>query len=181
MKNKKIYTGIVGLVVLITLVSNISAFAVSSQYWEENPLIVLPGETKDFKIVLQNMAGEEDVIAELEILGDSSIIEILDESNIYSVPVGQRVDVNLRASVPEEQEKGSEFEIILSVRTISQEDAQTLGFGSGIERKIPVLTEEQNKKETSKIIYYIIGSVVLALIIAVIIFFIYRKRQTDKF
>ena len=45
--NKLILSGII----FFSLLINVSAFAVSSQYWEENPLTMTEGETKQIEIL----------------------------------------------------------------------------------------------------------------------------------
>ena len=52
------YTNILTALILgVFLISGVSAFAVSSQYWDDNPVSMNPGETKEITILLQNMAG----------------------------------------------------------------------------------------------------------------------------
>lgn len=181
MINKKIYLGIALLVGALLLISNVSAFAVSSQYWKENPVILYPGTITEIYIVLQNMAGEEDITVTGVIVEGSEIATLSDLSNIYTVPVGKRVNVNITFDVPEDTEIPSNYSIILSFVTTAGE-AETLGLGSGIEKIIPVLIVKEPRKQIelkSSLWLYIIlaGIIALVIIIAIIL---KRKKKKEK-
>ena len=57
----KIYKIIFSITLFILLSYSVFAFGVSSPYWDENPLYLKPGETKEVTMILQNMVGEDDI------------------------------------------------------------------------------------------------------------------------
>ena len=64
------------LMMIILFVNGVFAFAVSSAYWEDNPLKIMPGETQNIKIVLQNMAGTENITLKGKISEGADIAKI---------------------------------------------------------------------------------------------------------
>ncbi len=178
MINKNIYTKIgISLGIFILLIANVLAFGVGSQYWEEYPFTISPGETKDIYVTLQNMAGAEDISATGTITKGSEIAWITDADKTYLVPTGgEKVKVNIRVSVPEDAQIGDINELITSF-TIKEAGAGPLGIGSNVEREIPIVITETPKKEAAIpawIIYLIAGIILLILIIVIIIL---RKKK----
>jgi len=181
MINRKIYLGIVLLIGTLLLINNVSAFAVSSQYWKEKPVILYPGTTTEIHVVLQNMAGEEDITVTGTIIEGSEIAILSDSSNIYTVPVGARVNVNITFDVPEDTEIPSNYSIILSF-VASAGEAETLGLGSGIQKIIPVFIVKEPKKQIelkSSSWSYIILALIIALVIIIAII-LKKKKKKEK-
>ena len=89
---------LVGMLILIS--GSVSAFAVSSAYWKENPIIIYPGETKDIQVILQNMAGTGDISAKGAIFSGFEIAHITDAEDVYLVPLGGKTPVNIQISIP---------------------------------------------------------------------------------
>ena len=182
MTNKNIYLGMVFLVGLFLLIGNISAFAVSSQYWKEAPVVIYPGETKEIYVVLQNMAGEEDINVRGIIIEGSEIATLIDSSGIYSVAVGTRKNVYIRVAVPEDTTIPSNYSLILSFVAGPAGETQTLGLGSGIEKIIPILIVKEPEKEMelklSPWLYIILALIVVLIVIITII--LKKKKKKEK-
>ena len=140
--------GIFGiLIVALVLVSgNLFAFAVSSAYWKENPLLISPGETKDVTIVLQNMAGTENIKATGVITEGSEIAEITGLKKEYSVPVGGKTNVNIRVSIPTDVAVDDTYNLIITFSIITDNEGP-LGVGSSVEKIIPVLVVKEPEPE----------------------------------
>ena len=67
MKNKiNLMLGIIISVLVLT--SAVSAFGVSSPYWEGNPMNIARGDSKIVNLNLQNMVGDEEV--NVNVIGD---------------------------------------------------------------------------------------------------------------
>lgn len=179
MINKKIYLGIALLIGAFLLIHNVSAFAVSSQYWKEKPVILYPGTTTEIHVVLQNMGGEADITVTGTIIEGSEIATLSDPSNIYTVPVGARVNVNITFNVPEDTEIPSNYSIILSF-IASAGEAETLGLGSGIQKIIPVFIVKEPRKpielKSSPWFYIILALIVVLIVIITIVL----KRKKKK-
>lgn len=190
MKNNKTISLIFGMLLMtILLMSSIFAFAVSSMYWEGNPLTIKPGETQESFIVLQNMAGSEPVNAQVTILEGAEIVSLNDPGKVYEIPVGQVVNVYYTVKIPStsitgqasQPITGGTYNIIFDVTTISDVNAGGFGFGAGMQKVVPVLINLPviEKNALAPWMYYLIVGM-LALIIAVIGIIIIRKKKRNK-
>lgn len=163
--------------ILILISGSVSAFAVSSAYWKENPIIIYPGETKDIQLILQNMAGTEDISAKGAITEGSEIARITDAEDVYLVPLGGKTIVNIRVSIPEDAEVEDEYSLRVSFTTLATESAGPLGFSSGIERVFPVIVVKEPRPETAPWIIYLAVGILVALMIVV---FVSRKKRKSR-
>jgi len=181
MINKKIYLGVALLVGAFLLINNVSGFAVSSQYWKEKPVMLYPGTTTEIYVVLQNMAGEEDITVTGTIIEGSEIATLSDSSNLYTVPIGARVNINITFDVPEDTEIPSNYSIILSF-VASTGESGTFGIGSSVQKVIPVLIVKEPRKqielESSPWLYIILALIVI--LVAVITIVQKRKKKKEK-
>lgn len=166
------------LAILLILFANVSAFAVSSQYWEENPIKMIPGETKEIEILLQNMAGTEDVYVEGAIIESSEIANMINSENEYLVKAGDKTYIKLSITIPK-QNYQSKYNVILSFKT-SQEGSGSFGLGNSVEREIPIIIESKPSiiDETSKT--WIIAILIIALIVLGILLIKKRGRKGKK-
>jgi hypothetical protein len=186
MKNKTIYLSIGILLMGILLMGNVLAFAVSSQYWEENPLRIGSGETQKSFIVLQNMAGSETINARVTVLEGSEIVTLDNPDKIYEIPVGQTVNVDYTVIIPSTSvtgqatspiSTGGTYNLIFDVTTVNPQGAGTFSFGSGMQKVIPVLiTIPIIEKEVAPWLYYLIVGLLVVIIIVVVILIV-RKRK----
>ncbi|MGY4884632.1 MAG: hypothetical protein ACP5NZ_03595 [Nanobdellota archaeon] len=174
--NKKIYLSLAFLLAGVLMLSNVFAFAVSSMYWEENPLTINPGQTQEGFIVLQNMAGTETVNAKVNILQGSEIATMNEPGKIYEIPVGQKVEVYFTVNVPEDSEIGGNYNLIFDVSTVSSSEEGPMSFGSGMQKLLPVLVTQEPKEKVSPLVYYIVAGIILLGIIALVIVRSNRKN-----
>ena len=176
--NKKIYLSSAFLLIGILMMGSVFAFAVSSKYWEENPLTINPGETQKTFIVLQNMAGTEIINAKVSILSGSEIATIDEPNRVYEIPVGEKVQVNFTVSVPLESQIGGIYNIIFDVTTVNEDGGGPMTFGTGMQKIIPVLITEKPKEKISPGVYYLIAGILLLLVI--IVFMILKKNRKKR-
>lgn len=156
------------------LIANVLAFAISSEYWEENPIIMSPGETKQIQLILQNMAGTEDLEAQGIITQGQNIARIIGK-DIYQIPVGQKTIVNIEINIPKDTEATNE-KIILSFKTKSEE-TENFGLGASIEREIPIIIEMTKGNQQKTAIPYILTGVLLIIIIMLLIPRFKKKKK----
>lgn len=188
---KQIGIFIAGILFFIFTISFIFAFAVSSSYYKGNPLKLSPGETRDISLVLQNMAGGENISAKASISKGSEIIKLIDSDNLYFVPLGGKTGVNLRVTIPSNAKIGDVYNIEIMFVTVADAKSGTFGFGSGIEQKFDVevislptqeveKAQESAKKPESKINKQIIIIIAILVIIILIILFFFRINKNKK-
>ena len=185
--NKTIYLSLGILLMGILIMGNVLAFAVSSMYWEDNPLTIKPGETQKSFIVLQNMAGSETISARVTILEGSDIVTLDNPDKIYEIPVGQTVNVYYTVTVPSTSvtgqtvspiTTGGTYNIIFDVTTVNPQGAGTFSFGSGMQKVVPVLiTLPFVEKEVAPWLYYLIVGLLVVIIIVVVILIVRKKKK----
>src|SRR3989344_5372670 len=138
MKNK-----IILLVSLIFASSLVNAFGASSPYFNNNPLILSPGESKDIEIYLQNMVGKKDIKA------------------------------NLKITIPKEAKDGDKYTISINFKEKKSEKQELLQITGGVTTSFPIIIKELQKspKETSTktFFYLIISTLILSIIIVIVL------------
>lgn len=183
MKTNKKYFGIGILLALVIFVSGYaSAFAVSSAYWSDNPLILNPGESRDIKIILQNVGGSEDLNVKRAISTGINVLEPLDSSDVFTIPAGGRTEVNFKAQVPADAQIEDVFHVDITFTTIASEEPGTFGFGSSISQKFDIIAGPlpMAQPEIAPSLNKIIILLIAAVIVLVIIIWFIRKRARNK-
>lgn len=179
MKIKKpcIKTGIFVLLIMLFSVY-VSAFGVGSAYYEDSPLRISPGETKEIIFNLQNMPGPEDIIARPSIAQGSEIMKISSEDIL--VPVGGSVNVKAEVSIPSNAKIGKIYPVTISFTTVTKSESGTFGLGSSIGRNFNVIVGEATKisesKKTFLWAYFIVGIILILIIFSLIL----KKRKSKK-
>jgi len=167
---------LITIVLGIFLLANVAAFAVSSEYWDQNPIVMNPGETKEVFLTLQNMAGDESIDAQGLVIEGKEIFKLTEGAKIHTVPNGEKLKIYLELTVPKDTPEGK-YTGVISFKT-SKVGTGDFNFGSSVEREIPVLVQAQEKQKTSGLSYWIIGILAVALIVAII--FIFRLKNKRR-
>jgi len=169
------------LIIIIFLSAIISALAVSMPYMENKQLKMLPGESRDFKFVLQSGEGR-DINVRTDITKGSEIINFVDSENIYLVKEGDKVTVNTKITIPEESAIGESYNIELTFETSPVQESGQFAFGSSIKQTFEVVVvkalaeepKEQKLLETNQLAIYLI------IVIAIILIIIYLVKKKKK-
>ena len=176
MKQKIIAKGIFLVVItLVLLASSVLAFAVSSRYYDGNPLYMQAGQTVEGKFLLQNHAGTEDVSVEADISQGADLIELIGPNN-YLVPKGGKVEVNYKITAPSDAKHGDKFPITIFFgggNSGSGPISLSSNIGTGFDIVIGtesdfVKVENTSSFKINPLYFYIIGIIVLIIIIFVV-------------
>lgn len=174
---------LIGLIVLICI-SNISAFAISSEYWRENPLRLYPGESKEFSLVLQNLGSSSDLMLRAVVLTGSSVLRLTDSSNIYTVPAGQKGEANFIATVPADSKPGQVYSVQINFAEVKDSQSGEFGFGTAIGQSfdiiaIPPVSAEPTKTPLLTVILLAVG---VALLVAIILILgkKFKKKKSQR-
>jgi len=172
MKNKKMMIGrevLIGLIVLICI-SNISAFAISSAYWRENPLILTPGESKEFFLTLQNLGATSDLNLRAVVTTGSSVLRLAGSSNIYTIPAGQMGEVNFIATLPADSKPGQIYSVQINFAEVKDSQSGEFGFGTAIGQSFDIIAISPVKEPTkTPLLTVILLAVGVALLVAIIL------------
>ena len=185
---EKIKIIILSMFLLVALSYNVSAFGVSSPYWDENPLLMYAGDTKDVTMVLQNMVGGEGITLQGELNSGREIAILTDQITTYNVPLGSNnVPVHLRINVPADTKPGQEWQVGVSFKTIT-ENRGGVTLGGAIDKGFKVKVIERSKVTTGtsgtgkaltrleQLSGFVILVVILLILILVIKYF-HKKRE----
>ncbi|MBI2043610.1 hypothetical protein HYT25_04445 [Candidatus Pacearchaeota archaeon] len=185
MRQKTMYKEIFSVMIGVILISsNVLAFAVSSQYYGNNPLYLQPGESMETFFTLQNLASSEDVRLQARITEGADIIEMTDSSDIYDVPAGEKTRVNFIVTAPASAKKGDSFPVTIMFGTITSGEgpiALSGSIGKGFNLVIGApsdFDENGNLKTNLSWIAYVVIALVIAC--AAIFIFYLRKRRNMK-
>jgi len=173
--------------ITLLLVPLASAFGITAPYWETKPLVMLPGDSIDFALILQNMDGSEDVVLKAELVGGADIATLTDEELEYLVPLGRKdINVNLRVTIPEDALQGDNYRVGVSFKEIStDEEGRMVQMTTGIAKYVPIiigpeseaLPEEEETLIPEEEKGFPTAMVVLLLVIVVILGYIILKKK----
>ena len=167
MKNKT-YLIATGIMVALLAVSIVSAFGVSSPYWEGNPLNMAKGEVTTVNLNLQNMVGEKDVMFEAELLEVSDITSLRETSFTIKAQTADTF-VPLKITMPDDANTGEVKTIKVEFKTIST-GVEGISLGTGMTILFDVVaTEEISKDKTTTIIVVVIAIIVLIIILTMLL------------
>ena len=101
---------------------------------------MLPGESIDTVLILQNMDGTEDVRLKAELVAGGNIATLADEELEYLVPLGRKdINVNLKITIPEDAVQGERYAVGVSFKETPKEgEGEMLGTTAMITKNIPV-------------------------------------------
>ncbi|MDP4012724.1 MAG: hypothetical protein Q8R00_03920 [Candidatus Nanoarchaeia archaeon] len=187
MKNK-IRFAIMSISILLIILPLVSAFGVTSPYWEGHVLSMKPGETKVISLILQNMVGEEDIRLGAKI-GDGSDIASLVGNEIYKVPFGKKdVDVKIKITIPNNAPFGKTYEVAVLFSQLGEEEAGNMvQFTTAVGTRIPIVVSPAG--ETNPVTAEVVSSkaftefgtktflVFLIVAILVLILLFVRKKK----
>ena len=181
----KIIKILLGVLILIFLINNVSAFGVASPFASDSPVVVAPGESKELVFSIQNGAGAvEDINAKVEILDGKDIAKIIG-NNVYLVPAGGEVPAKIRVNVPKSATKDDKWTVKISVKTIAPNEAGAMNIGHGIITGFDVLTVPLTKPEipTGSVVKENLGynnflvTLILVVIVGVITYLIQKGNK----
>lgn len=180
------------LVLAFFALLSVAAFAhaagVSQPYWDENPLRVYPGESKDIQFILQNGVGNQDMTFTYKLSSSAEIIRPLDSQASYKVPAGNtNTPVNFRVSIPANATIGTEYSVGIEFTSKPETQAGLLQLGSAYTTGFKVIVGEKPlpppgaapAKPASTIVptlLLILGVAVLALILWLVL----RRRKRER-
>lgn len=189
METDKKYIGGGILAVFVILASGfVSAFAVSSEWYAENPLVVYKGEVKDIYLTLQNLASVEDVKVRIDINTGNEILELIDSSDEYIIPGEGKTRVNLRVTVPNDANVDDVYPVSLRFTTVAESEAGAFGIGSSIGQRFDIVVREEPQVSAPEVkepqlapqiekTTVLLAIVILIIIVIILWWFFKRKKQ----
>jgi len=164
---------IISGIALILLIGFVSAFGVSSPYWDGNPLFIERGTTKIVEINLQNMVGNEDVKVKADLVEGLDIASL--SNNVYDVRAQtSNVIVPLKISIPAKANVGDVKRVKVDFRTIGPNNEGMISMGTGMSVAFDVNITEKQKGASD---YIIPIAIVLVITLLIVIFVIVSRKK----
>lgn len=170
MKNKILFGFVFSVLVLSGFVS---AFGVSSPYWEDHPMTIAAGEKRVVNFNLQNMVGDNTANVKIELVEGGEVVSL--RKNSFTVDAGTALDVPLRVSVPRSADQGGVYEVQLEFRSgaVSNE-GEMVSVGTGMSVSFDVIVDGEAPRPVG--LYILIG----VLVVGIIVFFFRKKDEKPK-
>ena len=182
MKFKKIIFTV--FLVLVFFIPLVSAFGVTSPYWDTKPLGLHPGESTEVQLLLQNMVGEKNMILKASITEGAEVATILDKDPTYSLPFGTKdVPVLVRVAIPEDASPEKTLSIKISFVQVANNDVEgkMLQMNAGVGAIIPVVVipwvAPKKSSSTGAIVAVGVGLLLVAGVTAAVMV---RKRRRKQ-
>jgi len=170
----KINKTIFSVLITLALVTSVSAFAVSSQYWDENPIQIERGKSITIDVILQNLAGEG-IVNSVGLIVEGNDIARFTQDAKFSTNPGEKTRVPIEIKIPKDYSKSKAF-VRLVFETENKEG--TLSLKSSIERLIPVEIVEKEYTTSINTLYWVIG--IALVIICFLLWIILKKKKPAK-
>ncbi len=168
------------LMFLNLLIPYVNAFGITSFYYEDHPLILNPGETKDVQLILQNEKSSPPVTLKAELNSD---IAVLTGKAIFNLATAENnVPVNVKVTIPETAKIGDQYSVGLTFTTMAKPGNKMLELGTSITKSFPIVVGEIIAKEPEKPVKQVsiegIGTIlIISLLVALILFIIYKRKR----
>ena len=181
--NKKF--GIVVGIIFLTMgmFSLISAFGVSTPYWDDNPLRIAPGESKTVVLGLQNGIGTEDITFEVELTSDGEgIATLVNKDSTYFVPLGGSNTIPIQIKVPEDARLSGVYQIGISLTQITSGEGGMVRLAGALTSRFPVEVVNEQESELyspkeAKKGPSSLWIILIALVVALVIFAVAKKKK----
>lgn len=177
-KNKIILSLVFFIFIVLTFKSS-ATVGVTSFYYENNPLMVHPGETKEIMFTLQNHGGDADAIVRVELAAGSEIAKLTDEGLEYVVPLdSDSIPVPMRITIPNDAKPGDEWSVGASFSiNYKPKGSGAVQLTSTYFKDFKVIVEEptptaQATKKISLLNSPVLSFIILIIILAILILLI---------
>ncbi len=170
------------LTFVLILLGFVSAIGVSMYYYENNNLVMAPGESRNVEIA-SLLAGHEtqDKNVEIELVEESEIASVVDKD--IEVVAGS-VDnvITLKLSIPSDASIGTEYNVKIRVKEITPPEGEGM-VGLTNSKVTSFVVEvgetEQETPEEISTTWWILGIVALIIIIAIVWMILKNKKEED--
>ncbi|MEK6899306.1 MAG: hypothetical protein AABW79_04395 [Nanoarchaeota archaeon] len=170
-----------GVLVSFLLVSSVSAFGVTTPYWDENPLQLSSGQTHEFNFELQNFVGSQDYIVKASLFKNEGIATLIDPQETYSVPLGTKdTKIPIRVKIPDDAIPGQKYTIGISFTTITTDQPGSFGLGSAVETYVPVQVVAETPSASSFNVSSNLVYIGVAIVIVLFVFFVWKRRKSNS-
>ena len=177
-------------IIFLLEISLVLALGVNSPYWNENPLKMAPGETRDVAFNLENGINEQTAHAFVSLTQGDNIAQITSQTQ-FTIPPGNKDSrIILKISIPSGVPQGTSYTVEFSVKDSPEQQTGNVQLNKEYKVSFPVQIVGQSEvspalqttaqtNSGNKTYLFIIG-IVLVLALALIIVISIIKRNSSK-
>jgi len=156
----------------------VTGFGIAAVPPENNTMFLSPGETKEYKVELQNNDASE---LKIKFFLDSKIASVADEREYYVV--GNKtpfVEITLLIKIPDTAKKGEIYTVKYAAQPFSSGDNSPISLNIRLSREFNVVVKETEiEKETKNYDSFPTFPIIIAIIIIFVILFILITRKNN--
>jgi len=184
---------IMSLVFAILLVSTgcVLAFGISTPYWDDHPLEMYPGQTKEVAFNLQNCPSlredcEEEDVDVIAVFEDGEEIAEIISGTEYNVLYGTaNTNIILKVSIPEDADIGDSYNVAFYVTSPAEGDGGNIQLGVKYNIGFPVDVVEKPAEPGEppsdvKGINWTLWIIVIIIIIIILIVIILLRKKREE-
>ncbi len=171
------------LVVLFS-VNLVLAIGVSSPYWDENPLKMFPGQTKDVAFTLVNKPDADTAQAFVEMTESAGIAQLTSGTEYTVIPGETDTKVILTIKIPETTNIGETYNVGFSVKAAPPEGEGTVQISVGYDVNFPVtivseseVPKDQITTPEKKGIGTLVWVLIIAIVIVLVIILLLKRKR----
>lgn len=168
-------------VLLVLLVPMAAAFGVTAPIPSGNYAIINPGESKDFTIMLQNMAGSEDVQLKGYVIEGAEFAQFVDNDKAeYFIPFNSKdIPVTVRITIPEGAKRYDIYNVGVLLRQVIENDGRMVQLSGGIRVNLPISVTALEQPRQELPLSLPLAATILVIVGAASLggYFAYRKKK----
>ncbi len=132
------------ILTLVISIGSVLALGVDSPYWEDNPLKMYPGETKEVSFTLKNSIEEKSPArAIVSLIESAGIAEIISEEEFIVPPGSNDNKIIIKVSIPQNAKIGDSYSIKFAVTPSPEEKEGNIQLRLQHIRELPIIVGEK--------------------------------------
>ncbi len=180
MDNRNLVLSLTFVVAILFGTGFASGIGVSQVYWEDNPLKMAPGESREIAFTIISDVGDEPADIIVEMINNGGVSSITSGES-YSVASGSRnTQILMRVSVPSNAEIGTRYDVKFNLKPDNVQTADTVQLGLEYSIEFPVIVVDESQSSGEDFSYAPIFIIFVSLVvIGFIVFLVLKKKDAS--
>ena len=189
MDNRNIRLFTFAFMFFLVSTSFVMAFGISAPYWNDNPLRMFPGETKEISFNLQNCPSLLDICDKSDetvtiMLEQGEEIATIISGNNYDLPYGSADQyVRLKVEIPSNADLGERYNIVFSAISTPDVEGGNIQVGIKYNVNFPVIVGEKfdtllpvsdEASERAAIGFIVVIVIIILALVAIVIWLLIK-------
>jgi len=150
----------------------------SDCYWEDRPLVVSPGETRELSFGLQN-SGEEDIKLKAVLAEGFDVATLVEDIEYIVAPGSEDVKIKVTIEIPQEARFGDRYDVRIIVREAPSAEGGNVELATSIRVSLPIVIEGDLSPESEEKFSLWPLAILVGALIVVLVTLVYVLRRKD--